>query len=186
VFLDEPTTGFDPAARRAAWDVIAGLRQLGKTIFLTTHYMDEAEYLADRIAVLAGGRIVAAGSPQTPRWTRSHDRLRPPTPTDSVILRRDLIDRSGRDIRPAPTGRTGTSGMARRNPRSGRIRDQRRGCRARPDPSIGLFRSGKGGRHSRGQVCLQGLPHEPRQSEPHRGLTCPFVVGLRGVEPPIS
>jgi ABC-2 type transport system ATP-binding protein len=65
VFLDEPTTGFDPAARRAAWDVIAGLRDLGKTIFLTTHYMDEAEHLADRIAVLAAGRIVAEGSPHT-------------------------------------------------------------------------------------------------------------------------
>ena len=65
VFLDEPTTGFDPFARRAAWEVIAGLRHLGKTIFLTTHYMDEAEYLADRIAVLAGGRIVAEGTPKT-------------------------------------------------------------------------------------------------------------------------
>jgi ABC-2 type transport system ATP-binding protein len=65
VFLDEPTTGFDPSARRAAWEVIAGLRRLGKTIFLTTHYMDEAEYLADRIAVLAAGRIVAEGSPKT-------------------------------------------------------------------------------------------------------------------------
>ena len=65
VFLDEPTTGFDPSARRAAWEVIAGLRQLGKTIFLTTHYMDEAEYLADRIAVLSAGRIVAEGTPQT-------------------------------------------------------------------------------------------------------------------------
>jgi ABC-2 type transport system ATP-binding protein len=65
VFLDEPTTGFDPSARRAAWEVIAGLRRLGKTIFLTTHYMDEAEHLADRIAVLAGGRIVAEGTPQT-------------------------------------------------------------------------------------------------------------------------
>jgi ABC-2 type transport system ATP-binding protein len=65
VFLDEPTTGFDPSARRAAWEVVAGLRDLGKTIFLTTHYMDEAEQLADRIAILAGGRIVAAGTPQT-------------------------------------------------------------------------------------------------------------------------
>ncbi len=65
IFLDEPTTGFDPSARRAAWDVIAGLRQLGKTVFLTTHYMDEAEYLADRIAVIAGGRIVAHGTPRT-------------------------------------------------------------------------------------------------------------------------
>jgi ABC-2 type transport system ATP-binding protein len=65
VFLDEPTTGFDPAARRTAWEVIAGLRELGKTIFLTTHYMEEAEYLADRIAVLAKGQIVAQGTPKT-------------------------------------------------------------------------------------------------------------------------
>ena len=65
IFLDEPTTGFDPSARRAAWEVIAGLRALGKTVFLTTHYMDEAEYLADRIAVLSAGRIVAEGTPRT-------------------------------------------------------------------------------------------------------------------------
>jgi ABC-2 type transport system ATP-binding protein len=65
LFLDEPTTGFDPSARRAAWDVIAGMRHLGKTIFLTTHYMDEAEHLADRIAVLVDGRIVAEGTPKT-------------------------------------------------------------------------------------------------------------------------
>jgi ABC-2 type transport system ATP-binding protein len=65
IFLDEPTTGFDPSARRAAWEVVAGLRQLGKTIFLTTHYMDEAEYLADRITVLSAGQIVAEGTPRT-------------------------------------------------------------------------------------------------------------------------
>jgi ABC-2 type transport system ATP-binding protein len=65
VFLDEPTTGFDPSARRAAWGVVAGLRELGKTVFLTTHYMDEAENLADRIAVIAAGRIVAEGTPAT-------------------------------------------------------------------------------------------------------------------------
>ncbi len=65
IFLDEPTTGFDPSARRSAWEVIAGLRDLGKTIFLTTHYMDEAENLADRIAVIAAGQIVAEGTPQT-------------------------------------------------------------------------------------------------------------------------
>jgi ABC-2 type transport system ATP-binding protein len=65
IFLDEPTTGFDPSARRTAWHVIEGLRQLGKTVFLTTHYMDEAEELADRIAVIAGGRIVAEGTPGT-------------------------------------------------------------------------------------------------------------------------
>jgi ABC-2 type transport system ATP-binding protein len=65
IFLDEPTTGFDPSARRAAWEVVAGLRQLGKTVVLTTHYMEEAEYLADRITVLSGGHIVAEGTPQT-------------------------------------------------------------------------------------------------------------------------
>src|SRR3954467_5200925 len=65
IFLDEPTTGFDPSARRAAWDVIENLRDLGKTIFLTTHYMDEAERLADRIAVIVGGNIVAQGTPRT-------------------------------------------------------------------------------------------------------------------------
>ena len=65
IFLDEPTTGFDPSARRAAWAVIEGLRQLGKTVFLTTHYMDEAENLADRIAIISAGRIVAEGTPET-------------------------------------------------------------------------------------------------------------------------
>jgi ABC-2 type transport system ATP-binding protein len=63
VFLDEPTTGFDPAARRQAWDVIGGLRDLGKTVLLTTHYMDEAQALADRVAIIAAGRIVAEGTP---------------------------------------------------------------------------------------------------------------------------
>ena len=65
IFLDEPTTGFDPSARRSAWEVIDGLRELGKTIFLTTHYMDEAEALADRIVIIAAGRIVASGTPAT-------------------------------------------------------------------------------------------------------------------------
>jgi ABC-2 type transport system ATP-binding protein len=88
IFLDEPTTGFDPSARRAAWEVVAGLRQLGKTVVLTTHYMEEAEYLADRITVLSGGHIVAEGTPQTlggrdhmttaisftlPDYVRAHD-----------------------------------------------------------------------------------------------------------------
>ncbi len=63
LFLDEPTTGFDPSARRAAWQVIEGLRELGKTVMLTTHYMDEAQALADRVAVIASGRIIAAGTP---------------------------------------------------------------------------------------------------------------------------
>jgi ABC-2 type transport system ATP-binding protein len=63
VFLDEPTTGFDPAARRAAWELIRSLRSLGKTILLTTHYLDEAENLADRVAVLREGKIVREGAP---------------------------------------------------------------------------------------------------------------------------
>jgi ABC-2 type transport system ATP-binding protein len=63
VFLDEPTTGFDPEARRRAWDTIGGLRRLGKTILLTTHYLDEAERLSDRVAVLRDGEIVAMGPP---------------------------------------------------------------------------------------------------------------------------
>jgi ABC-2 type transport system ATP-binding protein len=63
IFLDEPTTGFDPEARREAWKVIASMRDLGKTILLTTHYMEEAQVLADQIAVFAGGEIVAQGTP---------------------------------------------------------------------------------------------------------------------------
>ena len=63
LFLDEPTTGFDPSARRHAWEVIGSLRDLGKTVFLTTHYMEEAQALADRLAVIARGEIVAEGSP---------------------------------------------------------------------------------------------------------------------------
>jgi len=65
VFLDEPTTGFDPSARREAWQVIRHLRSLGKTIFLTTHYMDEAQVLADRVAVISDGRILAEGPPDS-------------------------------------------------------------------------------------------------------------------------
>jgi ABC-2 type transport system ATP-binding protein len=63
VFMDEPTTGFDPQARRAAWDMVRGLRALGKTILLTTHYLDEAQQLADRLAVLRDGEIVTLGTP---------------------------------------------------------------------------------------------------------------------------
>ncbi|MEA2310365.1 MAG: type transport system ATP-binding protein [Solirubrobacteraceae bacterium] len=63
IFLDEPTTGFDPAARRQSWELISRLRGLGKTILLTTHYMDEAQHLADRVVVLARGRVIAEGTP---------------------------------------------------------------------------------------------------------------------------
>jgi ABC-2 type transport system ATP-binding protein len=63
IFLDEPTTGFDPAARRTAWETIRSLKDLGKTVLLTTHYLDEAQELADRVAIVKGGKILAEGSP---------------------------------------------------------------------------------------------------------------------------
>jgi ABC-2 type transport system ATP-binding protein len=63
IFLDEPTTGFDPAARRTAWETIRSLKDLGKTVLLTTHYLDEAQELADRVAIIKGGKILAEGSP---------------------------------------------------------------------------------------------------------------------------
>ena len=63
VFLDEPTTGLDPRARREVWEILLGLKQKGKTIFLTTHYMEEAELLADTVAIISEGRIIAIGSP---------------------------------------------------------------------------------------------------------------------------
>ena len=65
LFLDEPTTGFDPSARHEAWEIVKSLAELGKTVLLTTHYMDEAQYLADRVAIIAGGRLVAEGTPAT-------------------------------------------------------------------------------------------------------------------------
>ncbi len=64
IFLDEPTTGFDPAARRNAWDTIRSLKSLGKTVLLTTHYLDEAQALADRVAIIKDGRIAVVGAPQ--------------------------------------------------------------------------------------------------------------------------
>ncbi len=65
IFLDEPTTGFDPSARRQAWGIVENLTSLGKTVLLTTHYMDEAQVLADRVAVMANGAIVAEGTPES-------------------------------------------------------------------------------------------------------------------------
>jgi ABC-2 type transport system ATP-binding protein len=73
IFLDEPTTGFDPSARRRAWDLVNALRGLGKTVLLTTHYMDEAEHLADRVAVINSGRLVALGSPEQLRSAGERD-----------------------------------------------------------------------------------------------------------------
>jgi ABC-2 type transport system ATP-binding protein len=85
LFLDEPTTGFDPGARRHAWEIVRNLTALGKTVFLTTHYMDEAQYLADRVAVIAKGQIVAEGPPATlgdRHLAKSVIRFRPPLDGD--------------------------------------------------------------------------------------------------------
>ena len=87
LFLDEPTTGFDPEARRAAWDMVKGLRNLGRTIILTTHYMEEAEYLADRVAVLLDGRIAACAPPSQLLATRTSTvRFRLPAGTGRADL----------------------------------------------------------------------------------------------------
>jgi ABC-2 type transport system ATP-binding protein len=96
LFLDEPTTGFDPNARRNAWEIVKNLTTIGKTIFLTTHFMDEAQYLANRVAVIAAGSIVAEGTPATLAG-RDHMRSRirfrvpegrpaPPGLTDATVL----------------------------------------------------------------------------------------------------
>jgi ABC-2 type transport system ATP-binding protein len=75
LFLDEPTTGFDPGARRNAWEVIKGLAELGKTIFLTSHAMDEVQYLADRVVIIAAGKIVAEGTPDSLMGRKQADTL---------------------------------------------------------------------------------------------------------------
>jgi ABC-2 type transport system ATP-binding protein len=75
IFLDEPTTGFDPEARRAAWETIRSLRALGKTILLTTHYLDEAQALADRVAIVKDGRVLAIGPPRELGVGASHFRI---------------------------------------------------------------------------------------------------------------
>ena len=87
VFLDEPTTGFDPAARRAAWDMIRSLRSLGKTILLTTHYLDEAEQLADRLAVLREGVIIREGTPAELTGGSSETEVRYRKDGNEVVMR---------------------------------------------------------------------------------------------------
>jgi len=89
IFLDEPTTGFDPAARRRAWETIRGLRGLGKTILLTTHYLDEAEQLADRVAVLRHGEIVASGPPAELTGTARQTEIRYRENGREVVLHTD-------------------------------------------------------------------------------------------------
>jgi ABC-2 type transport system ATP-binding protein len=87
LFLDEPTTGFDPAARRGAWEMVRGLQSLGKTIFLTTHYMEEAQQLADRVAIINRGVIVAQGTPAAliDSEPRSTIRFRLPASDEALI-----------------------------------------------------------------------------------------------------
>jgi len=108
VFLDEPTTGFDPSARRESWEMIEALRELGSTVLLTTHYMDEAEHLADRIVVIAGGKVVARGTAEELAaqvnaqtqitWSPESGGLEPPsslnwkrTQTGAVIKTDDVV-----------------------------------------------------------------------------------------------
>jgi ABC-2 type transport system ATP-binding protein len=115
IFLDEPTTGFDPAARRQSWELIAGLRALGTTIVLTTHYMEEAQRLADRVVVIAHGEVIAAGTPESLAGDhtavvsfrlRHEDVLGPlPLPADAVVDRgerrvRFRTDTPTRDLTP--------------------------------------------------------------------------------------
>ena len=86
LFLDEPTTGFDPGARRAAWETIRSLRSLGKTILLTTHYLDEAEQLSDRVAVLREGRIAALGRPSELSGERPETEIRYRRDGQEIVL----------------------------------------------------------------------------------------------------
>jgi ABC-2 type transport system ATP-binding protein len=114
LFLDEPTTGFDPSARHHAWDVVSGLRELGKTVFLTTHYMDEAEYLADRVAVIADGRIVAQGTPreiggrELERTAVTFELPEGAQAADLPVQPDDELSVSGRDVRLLTAGPTHT------------------------------------------------------------------------------
>ena len=87
VFLDEPTTGFDPAARRAAWEMIRSLRSLGKTVLLTTHYLDEAEQLADRVAVMREGQIVRVGTPAELTTSELETEIRFRRDGEDVVIR---------------------------------------------------------------------------------------------------
>ena len=139
IFLDEPTTGFDPAARRAAWDVVRSLQDLGKTVLLTTHYLDEAQALCDRVAIVKEGRFVAEGAARLAR------RRLGALPRD--LARRERRDRHARDRGPDRAAAPADERRAR--PRRvaarpvghapdarGRLpRADRRGAQARPAPS---------------------------------------------------
>ena len=92
LFLDEPTTGFDPAARRNAWSMIKNLADLGKTIFLTTHYMDEAQNLADRVAIIVAGKIVALGAPSELSGRDAESKISVVLPPDTPALPQSIAD----------------------------------------------------------------------------------------------
>ncbi len=159
VFLDEPTTGFDPSARHHAWEVIGSLRDLGKTIFLTTHYMDEAQALADRVAVIAAGSIVAEGTPDAlgGRDTAASEisfGLPPGVPLSTAAGR-------GPRGRPAPR-RTGPPAVHRAGPGAERAHRVGRPARARP------------GRPDRRPALARG-----RLPAAHRGRGAPRVTGRR-------
>ena len=165
VFLDEPTTGFDPAARRAAWDLVLGLRELGKTIILTTHYMEEAERLADRIAVISRGEIVATGSPQTLGARELMDAAISFTLPDGVDFDRDAgVPRgagTGRRRRcTRPRGRSRLIAV-RAHPLGGRARH--RSARPRGSPSESRGRLPATHRRIRGgQLMIRLLAHQSR------------------------
>jgi ABC-2 type transport system ATP-binding protein len=101
LFLDEPTTGFDPSARRSAWDMIRGLKEYGKTILLTTHYMEEAQALADRVAIIVRGRIVAQGTP---------DELRARYNDTRIAFRQQMP--AGRQVSPMPVAAQSENGRS--------------------------------------------------------------------------
>ena len=144
LFLDEPTTGFDPQARRHAWDLVKRLCKLGKTIFLTTHYMEEAQYLADRVAVISRGRLVALGAPDS-IGGRDTDvaQIRFTLPDARVDVRAAAGRPRGRRPRPDRDGRR--HGRAARADRMG----PRAGHRPRPvdgDPALARGRVPGAGR----------------------------------------
>ena len=106
LFLDEPTTGFDPSARRNAWQMVKNLNELGKTIFLTTHYMDEAQFLADRVAIIVGGKIVAEGTPDSlADGLQVEARAAYSVATEDAVRLQQLANDNGIELREVATGR---------------------------------------------------------------------------------